>query len=75
MVPKITILLKILRIIFGSLLVLSAIPALIQGVVSQYAGIDVPMHPDWRLIAFGLFLMGVGLILIRPLPWTSRRHN
>jgi hypothetical protein len=75
MVPKTTILLRFLRIILGGFLVLSAIPALIQGGLSRYARIGIPAHPDWKWITVALVMLAVGLLLIRPFPWTSRRHN
>lgn len=74
MVPKTTILLRFLRIIFGGFLVLSAIPALIHGGLSRYARIGIRAHPDWKWMVVALVLMAIGLVLIRPLPWTTGRQ-
>jgi hypothetical protein len=62
-------LLKIIRIVIGVALMLSATAFLIQGGFSRYARFGVPPHADWRLIAIGLCMMAVGAFLFRPFWW------
>jgi len=61
--------LKIVRIVIGFALMLSASGFLIQGGFSRYAEFGMPPHADWRLIAIGLFMLGIGGFLIRPFWW------
>jgi hypothetical protein len=66
---------KVMRIGFGLLLALSSTGFLIQGGLSRYAKSGMPPAADWKVIFTGLVMLTVGLILIRPLPWTRRlRH-
>ena len=65
----------VLRIFCGIFLVLSAVTFLIVGGLSLYTRTGIPAHPDWQWIGLGLVMMSLGVILIRPLPWTSRRQN
>ena len=58
--------LKVLRTIAGFALMLSASGVLIQGGLSRYAKYGMPPHADWRIIAFGLLLLGAGAFLVRP---------
>jgi len=67
--------LKLVRISLGVLLSLSATGFLVQGGLSRYARFGMPPEPHWRWIAIGLIMLGVGAILIRPLPWNSRHSG
>ncbi len=60
--------LKILRSVAGAVIMLSAVPFLIQGGLSRYAKYGIPRTPDWRLLLVGLVMMAIGGVLIRPLP-------
>ncbi len=65
---------KFVRIGTGILLALISTAFLIQGGLSRYAKFGTPPAPDWRVIFTGLVMLAIGLLLIRPLPWT-RRHR
>jgi len=54
------------RILAGVILTLSALPFLIQGGLSRYAGIGNSPQPDWRMLLLGLVLLAAGAFLIRP---------
>jgi hypothetical protein len=64
--------LKFLRCTAGALIVLSAVPFLIQGGLSRYAKYGIPRTPDWRLMLVGLVMVAIGGVLIRPFAWTLR---
>jgi hypothetical protein len=65
---------KFVRIGLGIVLALISTPFLIQGGLSRYAKFGVPPAPNWIVIFTGLVILAIGLLLIRPLPWT-RRHR
>jgi hypothetical protein len=58
--------LRVLRTIAGFALMLSAGGVFVQGGLSRYAKYGMPPHADWRIIAFGLLLLGTGAFLVRP---------
>ncbi len=67
--------LKIVRIVIGFALMLSATAFLIQGGFSRYAQFSVPPHADWRLIVIGVCMIAAGAFLIRPFWWRNlTRH-
>jgi hypothetical protein len=66
--------LKVLRSVVGFALMLSAGGVLVQGGLSRYAKYGMPPHADWRIIAFGLVLLGVGALLVRP-SFFNRRNS
>ena len=66
--------LKILRVVIGIGLMLTAAGFLIQGGFSRYAKYGIPPHTDWRMIALGLIFLFAGGFLIRP-GYFLRRHS
>jgi hypothetical protein len=65
---------KFVRVGLGILLALVSTAFLIQGGFSRYAKFGTPPAPAWIVMFTGLVILAVGLLLIRPLPWT-RRHR
>jgi hypothetical protein len=66
--------LKVLRSAAGAVIMLSAVPFLIQGGLSRYAKYGIPRSPDWRLMVVGLVMLAIGGVLIRPLPRSLHRR-
>ena len=67
-------LLKIFRVLLGLLIMASAAPFLIQGGLSRYAKYGIPPSPNWRYLGIGLIILAIGGLILRRLPWTSRRR-
>ena len=67
-------LLKIFRVLLGLLIMASAAPFLIQGGLSRYAKYGIPPSPNWRYLVIGLIILAIGGLILRRLPWTSRRR-
>ena len=58
--------LRVLRLFSGFALMLSGSAVLVEGGLSRYAKYGMPPHADWRIIAFGVILIGSGAFLFRP---------
>jgi hypothetical protein len=67
--------LKVLRITAGLALLVSATGFLIEGGLSRYARFGIPARPNWRLIAIGLVMAGMGGFLVRPVRLDSTKRK
>jgi uncharacterized protein YjeT (DUF2065 family) len=69
------IILKIIRSALGLVIVLIAIPSLIQGGLSWHAKYGVLPAPDRTLILLGLVMMTIGIVTLPRKPRPARKSE